>query len=59
VDESRVIVSHEDDSNVCLWSVDGDTLTLEWLDTTYPGYKGIPEEVFQVGLYMTEAFNRQ
>jgi hypothetical protein len=36
--------------------VDGDTLTLEWLNTTIPSSDGIPEEVFQRALYMTEEF---
>jgi hypothetical protein len=34
-------------------------LLLEWLETTYGGYKGIPEEVFQRALYMTSEFGRQ
>jgi hypothetical protein len=29
-----------------------------WLETTYPGFKGIPEEVFQRALYMTADFRQ-
>jgi hypothetical protein len=41
------------------WSVDGDTLTLEWLRSTEPPSNGIPDEVFSRALYMTEDFERQ
>jgi hypothetical protein len=41
------------------WSVDGDTLTLEWLQSTEPLYEGIPDEVFSRALYMTRDFKRQ
>lgn len=41
------------------WSVVGDTLTLTWLKTTEAPYKGIPDEVFQRALYMTQSFKRQ
>ena len=58
LDGDTVVVSHEGESNTYRWSVDDDTLRLTWLDTTYGGYKGIPEEVFQRALYMTEEFVR-
>lgn len=38
------------------WVVTGDTLTLEFLDNTEPDFEGIPDEVFQHALYMTEEF---
>jgi hypothetical protein len=41
------------------WSVDGDALALEWLSSTEPPYKGIPDEVFSRALYMTQPFMRQ
>lgn len=41
------------------WSVDGDTLTFEWLKSTEPPYEGIPDEVFSRALYMTQDFRRQ
>ena len=59
LDGDTVVVSHEGESNTYRWSVEDDTLRLMWLDTTYGGYKGIPEEVFQRALYMTEEFKRQ
>ena len=59
VDGSTVKVSHEADFNTYRWSIDGDTLTLTWLDTTYGSYEGIPEEVFQRAFYMTGRFERQ
>lgn len=56
---NRLEVSHENDSNTYRWSVEGDVLRLTWLETTYPDFKGIPEEVFQRALYMTEDFVRE
>jgi hypothetical protein len=41
------------------WSVDGNTLALEWLSSTEPPYKGIPDEVFSRALYMTQPFMQQ
>lgn len=52
----KVDVIHSAGFNTFRWSVDGDTLTLEWLSTTIPSSSGIPEDVFQRALYMTEAF---
>ena len=40
------------------WSVTGRKLTLRWLKTTEPPYAGIPDKVFQYGLYMTRTFSR-
>jgi hypothetical protein len=53
---NKVDVIHSAGFNTFRWSVDGDTLTLEWLNTTIPSSDGIPEEVFQRALYMTEEF---
>jgi hypothetical protein len=41
------------------WSLDGDTLTLEFLETTEPPIEGVPDEVFSHALYMTRDFERQ
>jgi hypothetical protein len=41
------------------WSVEGDTLTLEFLESTEPTVDGIPDEVFSRVLYMTRDFTRQ
>ena len=59
LDGDTVVVSHGEDYNTYRWSVDGDTLELEWLDTTYGGYQGIPEEVFQRAFYQTAEFDKQ
>ena len=59
VDGDMVVVSHEGDSNTYRWSMDGDTLTLKRVDTTYGSYKGIPEEVFQTAFYMSREFEKQ
>jgi hypothetical protein len=59
IDGDTVVFHHSDGSNTYRWSVDGDTLTLEFVESTLPGYKGIPDEVFQRALYMTAAFTRQ
>jgi hypothetical protein len=40
------------------WSVSGGALTLRWLGTTEPDVMGIPDEVFQRALYMTQKFSR-
>lgn len=58
VDGDTVVVSHEADFNTYRWSVEGEVLELTWLETTYPSFKGIPEEVFQRALYMTADFRR-
>jgi len=54
-----VVFHHSDGSNTYRWQVDHDTLTLHFVQSTLPGYRGIPDEVFQRALYMTEAFTRQ
>ncbi len=58
VEGDRIVVSHEGDSNTYQWEVNGDVLSLGWLETTYPDFKGIPEEVFQRALYTTDDFHR-
>ncbi len=59
IDGDTVVFHHSDGSNTYRWSIVGDTLTVEFVDSTLPGYRGIPEEVFQRALYMTEDFTRQ
>jgi hypothetical protein len=58
VDGDIVVVSHEGDSNTYRWAIDGESLKLAWLETTYGRNNGIPEEVFQRALYMTADFRR-
>lgn len=55
---NKVEVIHATGSTTFRWFVDGDTLTLEWLKSTQAPYKGIPDEVFQRALYMTEEFTK-
>jgi hypothetical protein len=59
IDGDTVVFHHSDGSNTYRWEVDGDTLTLEFVKSTLPGFKGIPDEVFQRALYMTSTFTRQ
>ncbi len=59
IDGDTVTFHHSDGSNTHRWTVDGDTLSLEFVTGTMPLYEGIPDEVFQRALYMTEAFTRQ
>lgn len=59
IEGNRVTNFHHDDSNTFRWSVDGDTLTLTWLETTFGRYRGIPEEVLQRATYQTAPFKRQ
>jgi hypothetical protein len=40
------------------WSANADVLTLRWLRTTEPAYRGIPDEVFRRALYTTRSFSR-
>lgn len=59
VDGDAVVFHHSDGSNTYRWQVDHDTLTLHFAESTMPGYRGIPDEVFQRALYMTSTFTRQ
>ena len=59
IDGDTVTFHHSDGSNTHRWTVDGDTLSLAFEKGTMPPYEGIPDEVFQRALYMTEAFTRQ
>ena len=51
--------THSTGTTTLGWTVDGDTLKLEWLETNEPPVEGIPDEVFQRALYMTQDFERQ
>lgn len=55
----RVEKIHATGTTTYRWSVNGDALTLEWLSSTEPPYKGIPDQVFGRALYMTQPFTRQ
>lgn len=59
VNGNKVEVVHRTGSTTYRWSIDdGDILTLDWLGTTQPPHRGIPDEVFQRVLYMTQDFTR-
>ncbi len=59
IDGDTVVFHHSDGSNTYRWEVADETLRLHFLESTLPGYMGIPDEVFQRALYMTTAFTRQ
>ena len=59
IDGDTVVFHHSDGSNFYRWQVDEDALTLHFVRSTLPGYRGIPDEVFQRALYMTATFTRQ
>jgi hypothetical protein len=59
VDGNEVDKIHAAGVTTFRWSVNGDTLTLEWLETTEPSFRGIPGEVFQRALYMAAEFERK
>jgi hypothetical protein len=59
IDGDTVVFHHSAGSNTYRWEVGRDTLRLHFVRSTLPGYRGIPEEVFQRALYMTAAFSRQ
>jgi hypothetical protein len=59
IDGDTVVFHHSDGSNTYRWVVHHDTLRLHFVQSTLPDYRGIPDEVFQRALYMTEAFTRQ
>jgi hypothetical protein len=59
VEGNEITVAHADGSRTLRWAVDGDTLTLNSIETTLGTYRGIPDEVFQVALYMSAEFTKQ
>lgn len=60
IDGDTVVFHHSEGSNTYRWAVsDDDVLRLRFIRSTLPGYRGIPEEVFQRALYMTSTFSRQ
>jgi hypothetical protein len=59
VEGNRVDKIHATGATTFRWSVTGEVLSLEWIKTTEPAFRGIPDEVFQRALYMTEDFSRQ
>ncbi len=59
IDGDTVVFHHSDGSNTFRWEVQDDILRLHFVKSTLPGYHGIPDEVFQRALYMTEPFTRQ
>ena len=58
VERNTVDKIHSSGLTTLHWSVQGHKLTLRWLKTTEPPYKGIPDKVFQYALYMTQSFGR-
>ncbi len=59
IDGDTVVFHHSDGSNTYRWEVHEGTLRLHFVKSTLPAYRGIPDEVFQRALYMTESFTRQ
>ena len=58
IEGDEVTFHHSEGDNTYRWTVEGDTLTLEFVGSTLPGVEGIPEEVFQTALYETATFTR-
>ena len=58
INGDTVVFHHSDGSNTYRWQVDHDILQLHFVKSTLPSYRGIPDEVFQRALYMTETFTR-
>jgi hypothetical protein len=59
IDGDTVVFHHSDGSNTYRWQVADDTLQLDFVNSSLPGFEGIPDEVFQRALYMTETFTTQ
>lgn len=59
IDGNTVTFHHSDGSTTYNWEVDGDTLRLDYAESTMPPYNGVPDEVYQRALYMTAPFTRQ
>ncbi len=59
IDGDTVVFHHSDGSTTYRWQVDQDVLRLQFDHSTMPGYRGIPDEVFQRALYMTATFTRK
>jgi hypothetical protein len=58
IDGDTVVFHHSDGSTTYRWSVAGEALSLAFVRSTMPHYRGVPDEVFQRALYMTEPFTR-
>ncbi len=58
IDGDTVVFHHSDGSITYRWEVDQDVLRLHFGGSTLPGYRGIPDEVFQRALYTTATFTR-
>lgn len=56
---SKVDKIHATGATTYRWTVDGDKLKFEWLMSTEPAFRGIPDEVFSRALYMTQEFTKQ
>jgi hypothetical protein len=59
VDGDLITVIHGDGTRTLRWTVDGNKLTLNSIETTLAPTEGIPDEVFQVALYTSADFTRQ
>jgi hypothetical protein len=59
VEGNEVTKVHATGETTYRWSVQGDTLTLEWLRSTEPPFAGVPDQVFSTALYMTTDFESQ
>ncbi len=58
IEGDEVTFHHSEGDYTYRWTVEGDTLTLEFVDTTAGSVGGIPEEVYQRALYETATFTR-
>jgi hypothetical protein len=59
IDGDTVTFHHSSGSNTYQWTVEADELRLEFVKSTLPPYEGVPEEVFQRALYMTQSFTKR
>jgi hypothetical protein len=59
VQGERVDKEHATGTTTYQWSVEGDTLGFQWVRSTEPAYRGIPDQVFSTALYETSQFRRE
>lgn len=59
MESDEITVAHADGTRTLRWAMDGDALTLNSIKTTLGPYRGIPNEVFQVALYMSAEYEAE
>jgi hypothetical protein len=59
IEGNTLVYGPPDWSTTLEWSIDGDTLMLDFIETSGPGAEGIPEEVYVRAFYTSAPFEKQ